>query len=189
MIRFSIFIYKLELLYFRLKTLVYYRLLFKKIGPRSIVSNPLLLFNSEQVSLGSRVLIRKGLRLEVLVRPDERLASVSIGDHVNIEQNCHIICQNKIVISENVSITGNCAIVDTTHPYTHAGGKTGSSVEYNDDEVYIGSNVFVGFGSIILPGTRIGANSYVGAMSVVKGQFPEKSLIYGSPARVVRSLG
>ena len=186
--RISIFIYKLELVYYRLKTKLFYRLLFQKIGAGSIIAKPTLLLNSEQVALGRNVLIRKGLRLEVLSRPDARLASVAIGDNVNIEQNCHIICQNRIVINDQVSITGNCAIVDTTHPYNKDSKKTGSAIDFNDDEVIIGSNVFIGYGSIILPGTSIGANSYIGAMSVVKGNFPEWSLIYGSPAKLVKSI-
>ena len=187
--KFSVLLYKLDHVFLRLKTLMFYRLLFRKFGTRSLLSKPLLLYNTEQVIVGNNVLIRKGLRMEVLDRPDSREALIRIGDNVNIEQNCHIICQNKIIIGENVSITGNCAIVDTTHPYSSSNKKTGAFVEFNDDEVIIGSNVFIGFGSIILPGTSIGSDSYVGAMSVVKGKFPERSLIYGSPAKLVKSIG
>jgi acetyltransferase-like isoleucine patch superfamily enzyme len=126
--------------------------------------------------------------MEVLDRPDGRKASITIGDDVNIEQNCHVICQNKISIGKHVSITGNCAIVDTTHPYGVGHVKTGSNILFNDDEVIIGDNVFIGYGSIILPGTDIGPDSYVGAMSVVKGKFPDRSLIYGSPAKVIKTI-
>ena len=184
----SVLVYKLDHVFLRLKTLLYYRLFFKKLGSRSVLSKPLLLYNTERVMVGKNVLIRKGLRMEVLDRPDGRLASILIGDNVNIEQNCHVICQNKITIGKNVSITGGCAIVDTTHPYSVDNGKTGSIVEFNDDEVNIGDNVFIGYGSIILPGTSIGSHSYIGAMSVVKGKFPERSLVYGSPAKLVKTI-
>lgn len=188
--RFSVFVYRFNLLYFRLKTLIYFRFFFKKIGRRSVLYKPLLLYNSEQVDIGDHVLIRSGLRMEVLDRPDFRKASIVIGHNVNIEQNCHMICQNRIAIGSNVSITGNCAIVDTTHPYrVREDVKMGSDIDFNDDEVVIGDNVFIGFGTIILPGTHIGSYSYVGAKSVVKGQFPERSLIYGSPAKVIKSIG
>lgn len=54
--------------------------------------------------------------------------------------------------------------------------------------VKIGDNVFVGVGSVLLPGTSIRSNSIVGAGSVVKGTFPENSVICGVPARVVSSV-
>src|ERR1700679_1418814 len=48
----------------------------------------------------------------------------------------------------------------------------------------------VGMGSIVMNGARIGRGSVVGAGSVITEgkQFPEHSLIIGSPARVVRTL-
>lgn len=186
--RLSILRYKFHHVLARIKTVFYYSIFFKKLGSGTVLIKPMLFYNTEQVEIGCGVLIRNGLRMEVLRRPDGRLASILIGDNTNIEQHFHIICQNKIVIGQNVSITGHCAIVDTTHPYTGGVGKAGAEVEFNDEEVTIGDNVFIGFGSIILPGTSIGSNSYVGAMSVVKGKFSEHSLIYGSPARFVKSL-
>lgn len=39
--------------------------------------------------------------------------------------------------------------------------------------------------AIILMGTNIGNNSIVGAGSVVKGNFPDGSIIAGNPARVI----
>jgi carbonic anhydrase/acetyltransferase-like protein (isoleucine patch superfamily) len=54
----------------------------------------------------------------------------------------------------------------------------------------IGAGSLVGMGAIILNGARIGAGSLVGAGALVTEgkQFPERSLIVGSPARVVRTL-
>jgi carbonic anhydrase/acetyltransferase-like protein (isoleucine patch superfamily) len=54
----------------------------------------------------------------------------------------------------------------------------------------IGSNTLIGMGATILNGARIGANSIVGANALVTEgkEFPDGSLIVGSPAKVVRSL-
>jgi carbonic anhydrase/acetyltransferase-like protein (isoleucine patch superfamily) len=54
----------------------------------------------------------------------------------------------------------------------------------------IGDNSLVGMGAIILNGARIGANSLVGAGALVTEgkEFPERSLIVGSPAKVIREL-
>jgi carbonic anhydrase/acetyltransferase-like protein (isoleucine patch superfamily) len=55
---------------------------------------------------------------------------------------------------------------------------------------FIGSNTLIGMGATILNGARIGANSIVGANALVTEgkEFPDGSLIVGSPAKIVRSL-
>jgi carbonic anhydrase/acetyltransferase-like protein (isoleucine patch superfamily) len=54
----------------------------------------------------------------------------------------------------------------------------------------IGDNTLIGIQSVILNGAKIGRNCIVGAGSVVTEgkEFPDNSLIVGSPARVVRTL-
>lgn len=49
----------------------------------------------------------------------------------------------------------------------------------------IGNNVFIGFGSIILPGVTIGNNVIVGAGSIVREDVPDNSVVLGNPARVI----
>lgn len=54
----------------------------------------------------------------------------------------------------------------------------------------IGDNSLVGIGSVILNGATIGSNCVVGARALITEgkEFPDGSLILGSPARVARSL-
>jgi carbonic anhydrase/acetyltransferase-like protein (isoleucine patch superfamily) len=54
----------------------------------------------------------------------------------------------------------------------------------------IGDECLVGMGATVLDGARIGAQSIIGANSLVPQGFscPPGSLVYGSPARVVRPL-
>lgn len=54
----------------------------------------------------------------------------------------------------------------------------------------IGDNSLVGMGAIILNGAVIGQNCLIGAGALVteNKQFPDNSLIVGSPAKVVRTL-
>ena len=54
----------------------------------------------------------------------------------------------------------------------------------------IGENTLIGMGATILNGAVIGANSIVGANALVTEgkQFPDHSLIVGSPAKAVREL-
>jgi carbonic anhydrase/acetyltransferase-like protein (isoleucine patch superfamily) len=54
----------------------------------------------------------------------------------------------------------------------------------------IGAQVLIGMGAIVLNGARIGPGCLVGAGALVTEgkEFPEKSLIVGSPARAIRTL-
>ncbi|MCV3241305.1 gamma carbonic anhydrase family protein [Mesorhizobium sp. ZC-5] len=54
----------------------------------------------------------------------------------------------------------------------------------------IGDNSLIGMGAIVLNGARIGRNSLVGAGALVTEgkEFPDGSLIVGSPAKAVRQL-
>jgi acetyltransferase-like isoleucine patch superfamily enzyme len=54
--------------------------------------------------------------------------------------------------------------------------------------ITIGSNSFIGVNAILLPGTKLGDNTIVGAGSIVKGEFPGNSVIAGVPARRLYSV-
>jgi acetyltransferase-like isoleucine patch superfamily enzyme len=49
-----------------------------------------------------------------------------------------------------------------------------------------GKNCFIGYGSVIQAGTILGKQCIVGANSVVRGIFPDYSVIVGAPARIVK---
>lgn len=96
-----------------------------------------------------------------------------------------------------ISVGDNCLITDGVRFITHDGGIQVPFIErgFSMSEVYggkvladaihIGSNVFVGNGSIILPGTSVGDNVLVGAGSVLRGNYPGGSVVAGVPARVI----
>jgi carbonic anhydrase/acetyltransferase-like protein (isoleucine patch superfamily) len=54
----------------------------------------------------------------------------------------------------------------------------------------VGAGALIGMGATVLNGARIGAGSLVGANALVTEgkEFPENSLIIGSPAKAVRTL-
>lgn len=51
--------------------------------------------------------------------------------------------------------------------------------------IKVGNNVFIGYGSIILPGVTIGSNVVIGAASVVTKDIPDNCVAAGVPARVL----
>jgi len=55
-------------------------------------------------------------------------------------------------------------------------------------KIIIGDNVFIGCGSIILPGVELGNNIVVAAGSVVTKSFAGNVVIGGNPAKVINSI-
>ena len=55
--------------------------------------------------------------------------------------------------------------------------------------VTIGNNVWIGAGSVILPGVTIGENTVIGAGSVVTKDIPANVVAVGNPCRVMREIG
>lgn len=53
---------------------------------------------------------------------------------------------------------------------------------------YIEHGSLIGIGAIILDGVRVGAGSIVGAGAVVTKDVPPKSLVVGTPAKVLRQV-
>lgn len=173
----------------RLKTATYYRLIFGSIGRRSSIFKPLLLSNPQFVFIGNRTMIRTGARIETVVLDKNQPPALIIGDNVNIEQNVHIICSSRIVVGDNTSITGGCAIVDTVHSYEDVSDsrKIGSRLDLGTSApVEIGENTFLGYGSVVLPGVRIGKHCIIGANSTVTQDVPDYCVAFGTPARIVR---
>lgn len=91
-----------------------------------------------------------------------------------------------------ITIGDNCYITANTYFITHDGGTLILRKEVPDLEltapIDIGNDVYIGFNSTILAGTKIGNRCIVGACSLVKGEFPDNSVIAGVPAKVIKTV-
>ncbi len=172
----------------RLKTRLVYAPFFGRLGRASVIRRPLLISNPRYIEVGDGVLIREGVRLEVLALAGRPAPVLRIGSGTNIEQNVHIVCHHRVLIGSNVSITANCAIVDTSHPFENLppGRKIGAVIADDDAFVEVGDGAFLGIGAVILPNVRIGAGAVIGANSVVTHSVPDYCCAAGAPARVLR---
>ena len=173
----------------RLYTAVVLRRVYRHVGRDAVIFRQDMVRFPNFISIGDRSIIRHGGRIEMVLHGQAWQPSLTIGCNVNIEQNVHIVCHDTIVIGDNVSITGNCAIVDVSHPADaiERGLKIGDTIDPARSRVEIGDNAFIGFGSVILPNVTIGRNSIIGARSVVTGDIPDNVIAAGSPARVIRA--
>jgi virginiamycin A acetyltransferase len=56
----------------------------------------------------------------------------------------------------------------------------------NRGDTVVGSDVWIGDGALLMPGTRIGHGAIVAARAVVSGEVPPYAIVGGNPARVIR---
>ncbi|GIO12252.1 acetyltransferase [Cohnella xylanilytica] len=160
---------------------------FKQMGKRTYIEEPSRLINKEHMSFGNNVLIRFGTRIECVSRFNDQMfePDLIIGDNVNIEQNCHIVCASRIIVENDVQITGMVSIVDIIHPYENIELPI-KNQNFECKPVYIEEGSFIGMGSRIMPGVRIGKHCTIGANSVVTKDVPSYSVAAGIPAKVVK---
>ncbi len=119
-------------------------------------------FTTERlVKMGMKV--GKGFkRLNGVILDPSHCWLIEIGDNVTLAPRVHVLCHD--------------ASTKEFLNYTKIG------------RVTIGSQVFIGAESVVLPGVTIGDCVIIGANSTVTHDIPANSVAVGSPARVVCSL-
>ena len=88
----------------------------------------------------------------------------------------HIEIGEDVILAPNVHILAHDASTKLFLNYTRIAN------------VKIGNRVFVGAGTIILPGVTIGDNVVIGAGSVVSKNIPNNSVAVGNPVKVICTL-
>ena len=103
---------------------------------------------------------------------------MDIGNNVRISRRAVLDYSRNprgIHIGDNTMITGNVIMLAHDH------------VRGIITDTFIGRHVFLGGGSIIMPGVKVGNHVVVGSGSVVTKDIPDHSVVVGNPARVIRT--
>lgn len=111
---------------------------------------------------------------------------------MKIGQNCLFTTMNFSTEPYLIEIGNHVGIANGTMFITHDGAIWCFRKELPNADVFgkikIGDNVFIGSNCTILPNTIIGNNCIVGAGSIVRGVFPDNSVIVGNPAKIVLNM-
>lgn len=118
-----------------------------------------------KISIGDRVIIKPETKLFA----DEGGAEIIIEDNVLIAYGVHFYCNNHLFENKDLPI-----IDQSISPSRPIVLKTGC---------WIGANV------IILPGITVGRNAVVGAGSILTKDVPDRVVVVGNPAKIIRRLG
>lgn len=111
--------------------------------------------------------------------------NVHFGNDVYANFNLTLVDDGEIFVGNNVMFAPNVIVATATHPVHPELRK--KQAQYNLP-IYIGNNVWIGAGSIILPGVKIGDNSVIGAGSIVTKDIPANVVAVRNPCRVLREI-
>ena len=111
--------------------------------------------------------------------------NVHFVNYVYANYNLTIVDDGHVYVGDRVKFGPNVIIATAGHPIDPELRLKG--LQYNKD-VYIGNNVWIGGGVIIVPGVKIGDNSVIGAGSVVTKDIPSNVVAVGNPCKVLREI-
>lgn len=121
--------------------------------------------------------------------------NIFIGNNVIIGINCTFVDNAEIRIGNRVLIASNVQFYTSSHPVLPQERLVDDWKEKGTTffrtyarPIEIKDNVWIGGGSILLPGVTIGENSVIGAGSVVNRSIPANCVAVGNPCRVIRTL-
>lgn len=120
----------------------------------------------------------------VIVRPPFHCDygyNIRIGSGVFLNFNCVILDGALVTIGDDTRIGPAVQIYTAIHPMDAAQRRSGLEASRT---VFIGKNVWIGGGAIILPGVTIGDNAVIGAGAVVTRDVPDGGVATGNPARL-----
>lgn len=114
-------------------------------------------------------------------------SQLTIGDRTYIGEGNNIrAAGGKIVIGKDCSISQHVTIVASNHNIQKTQLIKQQGWSKSNNFITIGDDVWIGAGSIILPGITIGTGAVIGAGSIVTKDIPEYAIAHGNPARVVK---
>ncbi|HUP54058.1 MAG TPA: acyltransferase [Methylomirabilota bacterium] len=118
---------------------------------------------------------------------------IAIGARCHIGPHTILSGIGGLIVGDEVTLAAGCKVYSLSHHYRSWARPDDRAIAFGSqvaDErqsmvqgtIEIGRNVGVGVDSLILPGTRIGEDSFVRPMSVVMGSWPSNCLLAGNPA-------
>ena len=138
--------------------------LIERISPNVVLD----FWRGSTVELGDKVRAHSGCIFRVLNN-----AHLKIGDNVQINYRCIFMCMDSISIGDNSFIAPSVLIYDHDHDFRAGIVKD----EYKTEPVVIGKNCWIGANTVILRGTKLGDNCVVGAGCVIRGEYPDNTVI------------
>ena len=148
-----------------------------------------IIFGKDVVLCSDSRFTELGVSRPVIIRTQRPNAFISIGSDTGLS-GVAICAAVAIEIGSKCLIGADVQIFDNDFHTIDPGNRRheNSFDKIKSAPVVIEDNVFIGVGSKILKGVRIGRNSVIGAGSIVSKDIPANSIAAGNPAKVIGKL-
>lgn len=154
--------------------------------PTSRIDGSATVISPDLLSLGDNVLIQQGALIHCGGRAwSGGRGGIRIGPDSTVSANCVLFGAGGITTGERFGCGPGTMIFSSRDRFDDADPGEGSFVL---DRVVFGDDVLLFAGCIVGPGVAVGDGAVVGANSLVLQDVPPRTLVAGSPARVVRDL-
>lgn len=137
---------------------------------------------------GSRIIVGPGSYIDAFVKIKAAggTGDVIIGEQSFINSGCVLYIGNGIRIGNNVSIAANCVLAPTNHEFADASTlHQHQGFRPSKGGILIEDDVWVGAGTVILDGARIGRGAIVGALSLVRSSLESFGIYAGNPIALI----
>lgn len=153
-------------LYFPVKMVYLCKRKFKKFANSAQFRPGSYAIGCSRIEIGNRVIIRPGCML--------------FGESVTLETSISI--EDDVMLGSGVHIyINNHKFDDPSIPLIDQG-------YYPDESVILRRGCWIGANAIILPGVEVGENSVIGAGSIVTKSVPNRVIVAGNPAKLIRVI-
>lgn len=161
-----------------------YRKKLKHLGKGSIIDQGAIITEPRNVSIGDYSWIDKN----VIILGGK---GVNIGRRVHIAQNCLIQGVGTVKIGDYAGLSSYCKIYSATESYEGGKRMSGPMVPIEQRNVkaapvVIEKDAFLGVGTVVLPGVKIGEGAVIGACSLVLNDIPPWTIAVGAPAKPIK---
>lgn len=162
---------------------------FGSFGEGSVIAFPTAtVYGEAQIHIGRGTMVSTWCTLAAGYAPTQTTVpprALVIGDRSVIGMRSGIVAHESVVIGDDVWFGQEIYVTDANHGYQDPNTPPGLQLGEHEP-VVIGDGTWIGHGSVILPGTTLGRHVVVAAGSVVRGTIPDRAVVGGVPARVIR---
>ncbi len=186
---------------------LFYPKLFGRCGRGLIVGRNVVLRHPGNMVIGDNVTIDdncvldgRGAGAEGFVLEDEVLINrnclllakagpIRIGRRTSLGSNSVVVSLAGVEFGEAVLAAGGIAITAGSYHFDDPKRPIMDQGAFTKGPIRIGAGSWIGTGAVILDGMSVGEGAVVGAGAIVTKNVPDRAIVVGNPARVLRYRG